>query len=400
MRVGSARVVRGEHQARASVNPSGSGRSTQLSTATIIIGLVFGLLALAPGPANATSLCSSRSLGVVAHQDDDLLFLAPDLAHDIRAGGCVREVYVTAGDAGMDQTLAGREVVKAALASYAGVASHWTTKTLSTSGGTAKLATLSAHPQVTAIFLRLPDGFQNGQTSGDGVGGHYESLRHLWENPSLTGATVDGAAHYNRQSLIATLRKITVGFKPDVIRIQNPVGYPELNDGANDHSDHSDHHLSARFETAAAIAAGVGDRLVTYLDYEIGFLPPNVGPADYRVKKKAMWAYARHDSQACNAPCTTWTDVHEAYRDWMFRQYHPSDFWPTTAIVAYGGTKCLGIIGNGYNPRVLPGGWRATRPASAAADGVWADPGGLLCRDPAGQRAPFLQKGRTVAVAR
>ena len=52
----------------------------------------------------ATSACPQGStLDVVAHQDDDLLFLSPDLLHDVQDGRCVRTVFVTAGDAGGDQ---------------------------------------------------------------------------------------------------------------------------------------------------------------------------------------------------------------------------------------------------------------------------------------------------------
>ncbi len=46
-------------------------------------------------------------MAVVAHQDDSLLFLSPDLLHDIQAGDCVTTVYVTAGDGGGCGYLAG-----------------------------------------------------------------------------------------------------------------------------------------------------------------------------------------------------------------------------------------------------------------------------------------------------
>lgn len=39
----------------------------------------------------------------VAHQDDDLLFMTPDVLHDLHDGKCVRTVYLTAGDAGGDK---------------------------------------------------------------------------------------------------------------------------------------------------------------------------------------------------------------------------------------------------------------------------------------------------------
>lgn len=41
-----------------------------------------------------------KDLAFVAHLDDDLLFMNPDIASNIEAGGCVRVVYLTASDAG------------------------------------------------------------------------------------------------------------------------------------------------------------------------------------------------------------------------------------------------------------------------------------------------------------
>lgn len=59
---------------------------------------------------------------------DDLLFLSPDLLHDIQAGRCVRTVYLTAGDAGRGERywLGREDGVRAAYAQMAGVADRWT----------------------------------------------------------------------------------------------------------------------------------------------------------------------------------------------------------------------------------------------------------------------------------
>jgi hypothetical protein len=37
---------------------------------------------------------------VVAHTDDDLLFVSPDLLHDLQSGRCLRTIFTTAGEAG------------------------------------------------------------------------------------------------------------------------------------------------------------------------------------------------------------------------------------------------------------------------------------------------------------
>lgn len=46
------------------------------------------------------SQAATQTLNIVAHQDDDLLFLSPDLINDIASGRSVRTVFLTAGDAG------------------------------------------------------------------------------------------------------------------------------------------------------------------------------------------------------------------------------------------------------------------------------------------------------------
>lgn len=67
-------------------------------------GAVFASFVFAPFSPLRNAFAAGCSLGstlnVVAHEDDDLLFLSPDLLHNIQAGRCVRTVFVTAGDSG------------------------------------------------------------------------------------------------------------------------------------------------------------------------------------------------------------------------------------------------------------------------------------------------------------
>src|SRR5947209_1280724 len=67
-------------------------------------------------------------LNIVAHEDDDLLFLSPDLLHNVQSGGKVRTIYMTAGDAGAAASYwQGRENgSRAAYAQMSGVANSWT----------------------------------------------------------------------------------------------------------------------------------------------------------------------------------------------------------------------------------------------------------------------------------
>src|SRR3546814_17891885 len=65
-----------------------------------------GVLALAGGPTAswagpALSQCNGiKALVFVPHQDDDLLFMNPDIESGIDAGGCVQVVYLAASERG------------------------------------------------------------------------------------------------------------------------------------------------------------------------------------------------------------------------------------------------------------------------------------------------------------
>src|SRR5205085_11614279 len=65
-----------------------------------VLAAIICLLPAATTGAAATAACpSGATMNIVAHQDDDLLFLSPDLLHDVQSARCVRTVFVTAGDA-------------------------------------------------------------------------------------------------------------------------------------------------------------------------------------------------------------------------------------------------------------------------------------------------------------
>ncbi|HEY7417986.1 MAG TPA: PIG-L family deacetylase, partial [Ktedonobacteraceae bacterium] len=125
------------------------------------------------------SAASGVTLNIVAHEDDDLLFLSPDLLHAIQSGRTVRTIFMTSGDAGRDSTYwLGRQAgIRAAYAQMSGVADSWTQADAGISGHPISVYTLSAYPAVSVAFLHLPDGNIDG--SGFASTNH-ESLENLW----------------------------------------------------------------------------------------------------------------------------------------------------------------------------------------------------------------------------
>lgn len=130
----------------------------------VLVSLVVvgSLLGLAIVPSLAATTCSSgTTMNFVAHEDDDLLFMSPDLLHLVQGGHCVRTVFVTAGDDNQGTAYwQGRQAgSEAAYAQMAGVKNAWTTADAGISGHPMTLATLTAMPSLSLVFMHLPDGF-------------------------------------------------------------------------------------------------------------------------------------------------------------------------------------------------------------------------------------------------
>lgn len=293
---------------------------------------------------STASSCRSRSLQIVAHQDDDLLFMNPDVYRDLRAGACVRTVYLTAGDAGHGEDYWSRRETGAlaALASLAGVRSKWRLSSSSVAGARVVTARSRYNSRISAVFLRLPDGLYGGYRNEPG----YRSLRALWEDPLATTSTIDGRSQYSASTLHTVLVSLIAGYAPDRIRTQARGDFSG--------TDHPDHQATGLFAVAAAQAAGRAGRVVEYVGYAIAWTLPNVDGAELNAKYKAFGAYAAYDGLTCppwsptgscagTATSNPWSQV---IRNWMPRQYtvgQPMSY-PDTQVRAPGGL-CLQVSG-------------------------------------------------------
>ncbi len=298
-------------------------RNLPLAGATLLA--ILFLLAWLPGAAAGDSpSCVHKRLTVVAHEDDDLIFQNPAVLEAIAAGDCVRTVYVTAGDAGKGETYwRERELgPRAAYAQMAGVANSWTNSTPSVAGHTIHLATLTAHPQVSQVNLRLPDG-GGGAGTGYAVNGN-QSVPRLWrsQNPQPASLSpissinaIDGSATYTYGGLLTTLEALIEEFEPDVIGTQNFSA--EFGGG-----DHGDHIAVARFVHLAEASYQREHVLRSYMDYESKNQAQNVFEPALGKKLNAYYAYAVHDSnEACASQAACESPFYSEYWNWLKRQY-------------------------------------------------------------------------------
>ncbi|WP_412734500.1 PIG-L family deacetylase [Krasilnikovia sp. MM14-A1259] len=237
------------------------------------------------------------TMSVVAHEDDDLLFINPAIQHDIAAGRCVITVFVTAGDDGQgDAYWQTREQgPMAAYAAMAGVADHWIENDLRVDG---RLLTRRQLPatRISLVFLRLPDG-------SSGTLRRHESLYALWVGRVRTVHPLDSSRSYTLKRVIHTLTGLMNHYQPTDIRTLDYV-HP-FRDG-----DHTDHHIVGHLTSAAQAAYRLPHRMTGYMGYPIAKLPVNLSRADRDQKLAAFLAYAPYDRRVCQ---TEQVCLHNSY---------------------------------------------------------------------------------------
>lgn len=304
--------------------------------AVVLTSLMALLVPVGPAPA-ATALprvgedgtvhCAGGALHVVAHPDDDLLFQSPDLLRDVQAGRCVRTVYLTAGDAGRahDYWSAREAGIRAAYAFMAGVVDEWDAGVLEVADRPVELATARAAPQLSLVFLRLPDGGRTG-TGSVRYGG--QSLMRLWQGEVEVLTAVDGAHTFTRGELIGTLAGMIDEYLPTTVRTQDWTRGFLSGDGA-------DHTATALLVREAARSRPGAYTLLAYGGYPVWTRPPNVVGQELRVKAAAVATYARQDDQMCLRPwCTVaWASSSRVERQYVLASHSPQNLARAEGVV-------------------------------------------------------------------
>jgi len=269
---------------------------------------VLALAALGSPTAAQAADCPETVVNIVAHQDDDLFFMSPDLVDDVKSGACVVTVFMTAGDAGRAPAYwRARETGShAAYNTMLGLsaAAAWSTSTVTFAGKAVPVATSPGDGRITGVYLRLPDG----GIGGDGWASSGEaSLLKLWNQSISSLVAVDGSAQYTRESLIATLGSIISWSDPREVHVQDfeTAGY-----------DHSDHRMAGRF--AAAALQGYAGMVLAYRGYNAQTEAANVSGDDLSAKTAALLSYAEYDPLLCSSAevCPGGSEA-----QWTQRQY-------------------------------------------------------------------------------
>ncbi|MFE5806303.1 PIG-L family deacetylase [Streptomyces sp. NPDC056491] len=282
-----------------------------------------------PAAALAASVTAGSVVQVVAHPDDDLFFMNPDLSRSLLSGTQVTTAYLTSGESDgrneargaaatdpeqpADRTHYAEARQNGIRSAYAQMAtgdrtSAWKRTVIPTAGGgRAELDVLIAKPQVNLVWLMLREARSTG-------GDTPESLCGLWNGriPSLdaqltSGTPVKQPFTYTKDQLVLAIAGVLERYRPTTIRMQDPT--PNRYGENGRYTDHQDHMYGARFVQAAtaAYAERVRNRphfsVQSYLGYHNGTLPHALDPQTAETKTGFLRTYAWQDRQDhCGSP--------------------------------------------------------------------------------------------------
>lgn len=251
---------------------------------------------------------SASVLAIVAHPDDDLLFLNPDLDAAIQAGIPTTVVYVSAGDARLPPGEAAarardrRRGIQDAYRVSGTVAdltnqNEWGGEVIEVGGRLVEQFTLRDRPGVRVTFVGLPDG----------------ELSRLRSSATLLTVPADGgliadSQPYDEDDVVTVLFGLMERYRPTTLHVTEFFADRRYDDPVS-HPDH---------RAAAAFAAGAARRyrrqhatwlpyVVEHRDYGVGHHPVNLDPST-RARKRALFAeeYQPWDPAAVDA--CGWTE--------------------------------------------------------------------------------------------
>ena len=234
-----------------------------------------------------------------AHEDDDLLFLNPDIPHAFAAGKYVTVVYLTAGsctgDTGEQAYYLDREAgVRAAYARMANVADEWTV-----TDQPIREVRLTAEPRISLVFFRLP---ASKSEAGNVCDLAATNLRGLWNDglpdADLALTSLDEAHSYTRAQLVAAVTGLLRRWHPVQIETLDNRGLFGTgadvsgrqivftgNGGNCYYYDHSDHYYSAKFAWLADESYADVHTITRHRGYNIANENANLAAADIPLKR-------------------------------------------------------------------------------------------------------------------
>ncbi|MEU5690955.1 hypothetical protein [Actinosynnema sp. NPDC020468] len=244
-------------------------------------------------------MTTPRFMSIVAHPDDDLIFLNPDIQKTIAAGHPSLTVVTTASEANgtnnrTREQYAGDQQIgqRKAYALFAGVANQWSRSEHLFGDMTIEVVTLIGAPHVQLAYLNIPDG-------NDTL--YANAIKKLWTNttyvsPTIVpeGGLVGDVLYYVKQDVLIVLGGLMDMFAPTTVRLQNTDRDPRF---AGEHEDHI-HTALFGAEVAKTYANKNGWKpvnVIHYVDYNSTDWAVNVAGDWYTKKHQGMDLFRSYD---------------------------------------------------------------------------------------------------------
>lgn len=299
--------------------------------------------------------CHGASLvSVVAHMDDDLLFIDPAIDEWLAKGGCVTTIFLNGGSsgAGFDYVLKREAASRKAYERIMGSATAWTTTVLDIDSTKIISTQPTSKPELKLIFLRIPGGHVRG---GDVPLANLFNLNGSVSSWPYTDSATGPKNLYTKHSLTSTLTTLIELLGATSVYTLNPDTVPYV--------EHPDHIYSARF-TREALRGVQRNIPVTYHEtYPSAASPMNVSPAAVQRKRDISATYFYYEgTESVNSAFSeaTWNGNWIARRN--FKQAYAHDAVapiniPFEPLVNFQTQQCL--TANGLNSGLSMGGCTA-----------------------------------------
>ncbi|MFJ6935936.1 PIG-L family deacetylase [Streptomyces sp. NPDC101132] len=285
-----------------------------------------GTAAAGDDTAAGTNAGRGSVLQVVAHPDDDLYFMNPDLSQSMAAGHPLTTVYLTSGESDGVNAAGGRGAPRPAAdraayaearqngirAAYAQMAtgdrtSRWTRSAVATrGGGHAELDVLDAAPSVRLVWLQMREARVVSADQPHSLHGLWDGRVPRLESQLTSGTPVRTPFSYDREQVVRTLTGLLETYHPTLVRTQDPT--PGRYRATRKPTDHQDHVYGARFVQAALTRYAAEDRhrphftVQNYLGYQNSSFATALDPDNARRKLAVLDAYAWLGGQDCGSP--------------------------------------------------------------------------------------------------
>ncbi|WP_460156066.1 RICIN domain-containing protein [Pseudomonas sp. S2_H10] len=292
--------------------------------------------------------CSGNHLvSVVAHMDDDLLFVESGISEVLAQGGCVTVIFMVGGSsgAGFEYVLKRERASEKAYERMLGVRTEWAPSIIEVGLVSLRSVVATANSRLRLIFLRVKGGHVRGGEVP--LADMFDSNSHVvsW---SYTNDVSGPANIYTKATLVMNLAKIIEGLGATKVYALNPDTTPYI--------EHPDHIYSARFARAALRNVSRDIPVAYHETYPSAGGVASLSPEATQRKRDIAATYFHYEGAEPVSSVfseATWNGNWVARRNFKLSNAHelvPEVNIPLEPLVNFETQQCLTSNGEGTEP--------------------------------------------------